>query len=147
MGITVALFCVLLVAGGGQFCMKIDLKWYSDLIKPAFMPSAFGFSVLVTGVYACCIAVITRLVVHKRFFPSMVMLAGTGVLSLIFLFTVFRLKSLYVGATVMLILFILSFLIEVRFAIKDRATSLYYFPVLLFNGFCLVLSFALALAN
>lgn len=127
--------------------MKIDLKWYSELVKPEFMPSAFGFSVIVTGVYACCIAVITSLVVHKRFFPSMAMLAGTGVLSLIFLFTVFRLKSLYGGAVVMLILFMLSFVTEVRFAVKARNIALAYFPVLVFNGFCLILSFTLALSN
>lgn len=147
LGITVALFCILLVAGVGQFCLEIDLKWYSALIKPTFMPSAFGFTVLVSLVYACCVAVISGLVVHKRFFPSFVLLAGTGVLAVIFLFAVFRLKSLYGGAAVMLALFLLSFAVEARFAAEERSVALAYLPVLVFNGFCLVLSFTLALSN
>lgn len=66
---------------------------------------------------------------------------------MIFLFAVFRLKSLYGGAAVMLALFLLSFAVEARFAAEERSVALAYLPVLVFNGFCLVLSFTLALSN
>lgn len=54
---------------------------------------------------------------------------------MIFLFAVFRLKSLYGGAAVMLALFLLSFAVEARFAAEERSVALAYLPVLVFNGF------------
>ena len=144
---TAALGCILVMAVAGEICLKIDVKWYSALVKPVFMPSAFGFSVLVTLVYACCAAVITRLVVKKKFFPYMAALALSGELAALYLSTVFRMKSLYGGAVVILLLFAVSFFTEVRFAAEDRLLAVSYFPVLVFNGFCLVLSFVLALSN
>ena len=54
---------------------------------------------------------------------------------------------LYGGAAVMLALFLLSFAVEARFAAEERSVALAYLPVLVFNGFCLVLSFTLALSN
>ena len=47
----------------------------------------------------------------------------------------------------MLALFLLSFAVEARFAAEERSVALAYLPVLVFNGFCLVLSFTLALSN
>ena len=47
---TAALGCILVMVVAGEICLKIDVKWYSALVKPVFMPSAFGFSVLVRGV-------------------------------------------------------------------------------------------------
>ena len=84
-GLTFALFCILLVAAVGQFCLEIDFKWYSSLNKPAFMPNPFAFRFAVSVVYVCLCAVITRLVVGKHFFPSMIFLAVSGVLSVIFI--------------------------------------------------------------
>ena len=119
---TAALGCILVMAVAGEICLKIDVKWYSALVKPVFMPSAFGFSVLVTLVYACC-AVITRLVVKKKFFPYMAALALSGELAALYLSTVFRMKSLYGGAVVILLLFAVSFFLEVRFAAEDRVLA------------------------
>ena len=146
-GLTVALFCVLLVASAGQFCVNADLKWYSSLIKPFFMPTPLGFTFTVTVVYALCIAVITRLVVGKRFFPSLTVLALTGVLAVLFLFVVFRLRNLYGGVVVAVALFLLSAALEVRFVVKDWVLAAVYAPVALFNAFCLVLTSVLAMTN
>ena len=71
-GLTAALFCVLLFSAFAQFILEIDVEWYNSLSKPSFMLSPFGFRVTVCLMYACVVAVITRLVVGKHFFPSTV---------------------------------------------------------------------------
>ena len=111
------------------------------------MPTPLGFTFTVTVVYALCIAVITRLVVGKRFFPSLTVLALTGVLAVLFLFVVFRLRNLYGGVVVAVALFLLSAALEVRFVVKDWILAAVYAPVALFNAFCLVLTSVLAMTN
>lgn len=145
-GLTAALFCILVVSALGQFCLKIDMTWYAALNKPAFMLSPFGFTAVVSVVYAFSAAVITKLVVGRRFFPSMAILALSGGLSVLYIFVVFRLKSLYGGAVVALALFLISFALLVRFTVKDRTLALLYLPVCAFNAYALTVSFALALA-
>lgn len=146
-GLTFALFCILLVAAVGQFCLEIDVEWYHSLVKPPFLLSPFGFTVVVSLVYVCVCAAITRLVVGKHFFPSMIFLTLTGVFAVIFLFVMFRLKSVYGAAVVMCLVFAVSFIQQVRFFLKDRVLALIYLPVFAFNAYCAVVAFSLAAAN
>ena len=146
-GLTFALFCILLVAAVGQLCLEIDFKWYSSLNKPAFMPNPFAFRFAVSVVYVCLCAVITRLVVGKHFFPSMIFLAVSGVLSVIFIFVMFRLKSVYGATVAMTAVLAVSFVQMTRFVFKDGKLALMYLPVFVFNAFCTVLMFSLAALN
>lgn len=145
-GLTAALFCILVVSALGQFCLKIDMTWYSALNKPAFLLSPFGFTVIVSAVYVFSAAVITKLVVGRHFFPSMAILALSGALSVLYIFVTFRLKSLYGGAVVALLLFLVSFALTVRFLFKDRTLALLYLPVFAFNVYAMTAAFALAFA-
>lgn len=146
-GLTFALFCILLVAAVGQFCLEIDVEWYHSLVKPPFLLSPFGFTVVVSLVYVCMCAVITRLVVGKHFFPSMIFLSLTGVLAVVYIFVMFRVKSVYGASVAMCAVFAVSFIQQVRFFLKDRVLALVYLPVFAFNAYCAVVAFSLAAAN
>lgn len=146
-GLTFALFCVLLVAAVGQFCLKIDFTWYYALNKPAFMPTPGGFTLMTSAVYVFSAALITRLVVGRHFFPSMIFLAVAGMLSAVYLFVMFRMKNPYAACVVMLCVWAVSFVTLVRFMFKDRWCVALYLPVFLFNSFCTVLAVWLAFSN
>lgn len=146
-GLTAALFCVLLFSAFAQFILEIDVEWYNSLSKPSFMLSPFGFRVTVCLMYACVVAVITRLVVGKHFFPSTVILALTAVFALVCLFCIFRARALVGGAFSACLLVAASLALGVRFAFKDGVLALVYAPVFLFNAYCLVVMCFLALNN
>ena len=146
-GLTAALFCVLLFSAFAQFILEIDVEWYNSLSKPSFMLSPFGFRVTVCLMYACVVAVITRLVVGKHFFPSTVILALTAAFSLACLFWIFRARALVGAAFAACLLVASSLVLLVRFVFKDGVLALVYAPVFLFNAYCLAVMCFLALNN
>lgn len=146
-GIVVGLFCVLIVAGLCAFFLKIDFIWYNRLIKPVFVPTSGYFSFMMCIVYFSNIAVVSRLVTGKHFFPSLLILSAIGVFSVLFVAVFFSLKLLVGGAVVMSVLFALSFFQQVRFFIKEIRIALYYLPTFLFNCYAFVVVFAIALTN
>lgn len=77
----------------------------------------------------------------------MIFLAVSGVLSVIFIFVMFRLKSVYGATVAMTAVLAVSFVQMTRFVFKDGKLALMYLPVFVFNAFCTVLMFSLAALN
>lgn len=102
---------------------------------------------MIAVVYVLHIAVVSRLVIGKHFFPSTLILAGAGVFSILFVFAFFTLENVYLSAVFMGILFALSFVQTVRFFLKELRIALYYLPVFIFNCYAFVAVVAIAFAN
>lgn len=146
-GIVAGTACVAAVAWICSICLNIDFKWYNSLVKPVVVPKGGIFSLIIAVVYVLHIAVVSRLVIGKHFFPSTLILAGAGVFSILFVFAFFTLENVYLSAVFMAILFALSFVQTVRFFLKELRIALYYLPVFIFNCYAFVAVVAIALAN
>lgn len=146
-GLVTGVFCTLVVAWLCADCLKIDFKWYNALVKPVIVPGGGYFTLFVSAAYALNILVVARLVTGKHFFPSTLILAGIGLFSILFIYAFFARCNVYLGLVFMLLVFILSFIQQVRFFIKETLIALYYLPVFIFNCYCLVAVAAIAIAN
>lgn len=146
-GLAVGTFSVLVVAWICSTCLNVDFKWYYLLDKPIVVPSGAIFTLMVSVVYVLHTAVVSRLVVGKHFFPSTLILGGVGVFSILFVFSFFTLKNVYLAATFMAVTFALSLIQTVRFFIKELRIALYYLPIFAFNCYAFILSLSIAFTN
>ncbi len=146
-GVVSGLFFTLVMAWGCSFALNTDLTWYNELYKPAFMPTSSVMTALVSVVYVVHILVVARLVTGRHFFPSLLFLGGVGILSVLFLNSFFKVHNLYLAFSIIIMLFALSLVTEIRFFIKDVRTALYYLPIFVFNAFCFVLTTCCVFAN
>ncbi len=146
-GVVSGLFFTLIIAWCCSFALKLDLNWYNSLVKPAFLVSPSVMTAFVSVVYVLHILVVARLVTGKHFFPSMVFLFLSGVLSVLFLFSFFGVKNLYLALMIMIMLFGVSLLTQIRFFTKEIKIALYYFPIFIFNAYCFVLTSTIVFHN
>lgn len=146
-GLAVGTLSVLVFAWICSVCLNVDFKWYYGLDKPVFVPSSGIFTLMISVVYALHVVVVSRLVVGKHFFPSTLILTGTGVFATLFVFAFFTLENLYLSAVFVSIVFALSLLQIVRFMMKELRIALYYLPVFVFNCYAFVVVLAIAFAN
>lgn len=146
-GIVAGLFLVLVVAWFCSFSLKMDFEWYNALSKPLFMADRSVFTALVSVVYFLHVVVISRLVTGKHLLPSMVFLGVIGLASILFNYTFFTLKSVYAGFVFILVIFVFSTVLQLRFLLKDRVLALYYLPIFLFNFYCLMTTSFVAFNN
>ncbi|MEG2450579.1 MAG: tryptophan-rich sensory protein [Clostridia bacterium] len=147
LGLVVGLFCTLIVAGLCSYCFNMDFTWYSQLDKPSFMPSGGYFTVFVSLTYLSTIWVIARLVASKKIAPTIVFFVVIGVCSILFVYLFFSLKQIYGSMVFITFTFISSLMLFLKFIARDFVSAIIYFPSLLFNAFCFVIMFALAMAN
>lgn len=146
-GIVVGLFLVLVVAWFCSFSLKLDLNWYNTLSKPSFAVDGHVFAAFVSVVYFLHVVVISRLVTGKHLLPSMVFLGVIGLASILFNHTFFTLKNVYVGFIFILLTFVFSTVLQLRFLFKDRMLALYYLPIFVFNFYCLLVTGFIAFSN
>lgn len=146
-GIVAGLFCTLIVAMLCSYCFKLDVYWYSNLVKPSYLPPGGGFTVMVGISYISTIWVISRLVEHKHIFPSMFIFVFLGVFCILFVYAFFTLKMLVLALFFIIAVFALSFTLLIRFLIKDPLTALIYLPAFAFNSFCMVIVFGIVMCN
>lgn len=125
----------------------MDLIWYNSLVKPVFVPSSGYFTLLLAIVYVLQIAVFARLVIGKHFFPSVFILLAVEVFSALFVYAFFSRCNVYLGMVFIIFVFVLSFIQQVRFFIKELRIAVYYLPIFIFNCYCLVTVCVIAFAN
>ena len=146
-GMVVALFATLIVAGLSSYCFKIDFMWYNQLTKPAFvLPAAFWSSFVVVS-YLSGILSITRLVEHKHIFPSTLFFAVLGVFVILFVFAFFTLKNLSLAFAFMTIVLAFAYVLFIRFLTKDVTLALIFSPTLAFNIYAFVSTLVILMAN
>lgn len=146
-GLAVGTLSVLIVAWVCSICLNVDFKWYFGLVKPVFVPTCGVFTFMVSVVYVLHVAVVSRLVVGKHFFPSTIILFVIGAFSILFVFAFFTLENVYLSAVFISLVFALSLVQTIRFFLKELRIALYYLPVFVFNCYCFVVVFAIAFAN
>ena len=118
-GITVALFCTLIVSGLCSLCFNLDLKWWIALDKPTFVASGLGFTLMVATCYLSCVLAVSRLVEFKHLFPSMIFFLLLGIFSILFVFAFFTLKNLVFAVCCMAVVLAMAYVLFIRFLIKD----------------------------
>ena len=146
-GMTVALFATLLVAGLSSYCFKMDFMWYNQLAKPSFVLTSGFWSSFVVVSYLSGILSITRLVEHKHIFPSMIFFAFLGTFCILFVFAFFTLKNLLLAFVFMTIVLAFAYVLFVRFLTKDVPLALMFSPILLFDIYAFVSTLAITMAN
>ena len=146
-GMTVALFATLLVAGLSSYCFKMDFMWYNQLAKPSFVLTSGFWSSFVVVSYLSGILSITRLVEHKHIFPSMLFFAVMGLFVILFVFAFFTLKNLLLALIFMTIVLSFAYILFVRFLTKDVTLALIFSPTLVFNIYAFVSTLAILMAN
>lgn len=134
-GITVALFCTLVVSGLCSLCFKMDLKWWIALEKPPFVLSGGCFTIMVGTCYLSCVLAVSRLVEFKHLFPSMLFFLILGVFSVLFVFSFFTLKNLAFALVCMTVVLATAYVLFVRFLIKDWKMAVEFLPTLLFDAY------------
>lgn len=145
-GIVAGIFCTLIVAWACSYAFKLDEKWFCSLQMPAYMLPRGAFTVMVGATYVSCIISISRLVEHKRIFPSMLFFVGLGVCSVLFVVLFFACKQLLWGMVFMGATLALAFVLFFRFLGKDFKIALAFLPAFAFDlyGFLVVLYIAMA---
>ena len=146
-GLVVAVFATLIVAGLCSYFFKADFKWYYMLAKPSFVLSGGFFSGFVVVSYLASILSITRLVEHKHIFPSMLFFALLGVSCVLFVIAFFTLKNLLIAFISMTFALAFSYILFVRFLTKDVTLALIFSPTLLFDIYSFVCTIAILFAN
>ena len=132
-GITVALFCTLIVSGLCSLCFNLDLKWWIALDKPPFVASGLGFTLMVATCYLSCVLAVSRLVEFKHLFPSMIFFLLLGIFSILFVFTFFTLKNLVFAVCCMAVVLAMAYVLFIRFLIKDWKIALEFLPTFAFD--------------
>ena len=146
-GMTVALFATLLVAGLSSYCFKTDFIWYNSLVKPSFVLTQGYWSSFVIVSYLSGVLSITRLVEHKHIFPSMIFFAILGAFCILFVFAFFTLENLLLAFVFMTIVLAFAYVLFVRFLTKDVPLALMFLPILLFDIYAFVSTLAILMQN
>ena len=147
LGIVAGLLCTLIVAGLCSYCFNLDLKWYIALNKPPFLVPNGWFTVFVCVAYISSVAAIGRLVEYKHIFPSMIFFAVLGVGCVLFVLCCFTLKNLLAALIFITIVLAMSYVLLVRFLIKDYKIALEFLPAFIFNVYAFVCIMFIALRN
>lgn len=145
-GVVVGIFCALCVAGLCSYFFKLDVEWWFSLNKPSFVVSGGWFTAFVFVSYLSSVLSITKLVEHKHIFPSMIFFLILGIFCVLFVVFMFTLKILAAAMFCITVVLSMSYVLFVRFMIKDFKIAMVYFPSLVFYiyGFLCVVCIALA---
>lgn len=135
LGIVAGLFCTLAVAGLCSYCMKMDFNWYFALNKPWFVASGGWFTLFVGVSYLSSILAVSRLVQFKHIFPSMIFFAILGFSCVMFVLCFFTLKNLVAAFVFITLVLAMSYVLFVRFLIKDVKIALEFLPAFIFNSY------------
>ena len=132
-GITVALFCTLIVSGLCSLCFKFDLKWWIALDKPPFVACRLGYTLMVAGCYLSCVLAVSRLVEFKHIFPSMLFFVVLGLFSVLFVFAFFTLKNFVFALVCITAVLAMAYVLFIRFLTKDWKIALEFLPTFFFD--------------
>lgn len=146
-GLVVAVFATLIVAGLSSVCFKMDFIWWNSLTKPAFVLSSAFWDSFVIVAYLSSIISITRLVEHKHIFPSMLFFALLGTSCVLFVFAFFTLKNLLAAIVFMTFTLAFAYVLFIRFMTKDVTLALIFTPTLLFDVYAFLCTLAILMAN
>ncbi len=147
LGIVAGLFCTLAVAGLCSYCMKLDLNWYVALNKPQFLVSGGWFTLFVGISYLSSILAVSRLVQFKHIFPSMIFFAVLGFACVMFVLCFFTLKNLVAAFVFITLALAMSYVLLVRFLIKDAKIALEFLPAFIFNAYSFLCVIYIVLNN
>ena len=146
-GISVGIFCTLIVAALSSYCFKPDLAWLYSLALPAYMVPPAAFEAMVALSYLSCILAVGRLVEYRHIFPSMLFFAGLGTSSVLFVYAFFKLKQIWWGLFFMTATLAFAFVLFFRFMIKDLKMALEFLPAFVFDFYAFLVVLYMAMAN
>lgn len=146
-GISVGIFCTLIVAALSSYCFKLDIAWFYSLKLPVFMLPPAAFEAMVALSYLSCILAVGRLVEYKHIFPSMLFFAGLGTSSILFVYMFFARKMIWWGLFFMAATLAFALVLFFRFLIKDLKMALEFLPAFLFDLYGFVVTLSIAMAN
>ncbi len=146
-GIAVGLFMVLLLESGCSIVLKIDFKWWNEIYKPAFLLNSAYITCFVIISYMSSILTMGRLVEHKHIFPSMIFFVLLGIGCFAFIYALFSLKNLLLALINITFVLSISYVLLVRFLIKDIRCAIYFAPTFLFNTYSFICAISLAMSN
>lgn len=146
-GISVGIFCTLIVAALSSYCFKLDVAWFYGLKLPSFMLPSAAFEAMVALSYLSCILAVGRLVEYKHIFPSMLFFAGLGTSSILFVYMFFARKMIWWGLFFMAATLAFAFVLFFRFLVKDFKMALEFLPAFLFDLYGFVVTLSIAMAN
>ncbi len=146
-GIVAGLFCVLVTSGLCSLCFDIDLKWWISLEKPDFVLAGGWYSLLVGICYLSCVLSVSRLVEFRHIFPSMIYFLVLGLFSVLYVYAFFKMKSLVVALADMAIVLASSYILFVRFMMKDYKIAIEFFPTFAFNVYAFVCTLCIFMTN
>ena len=146
-GIVAGIFCTLVAAWICSYVFKFDGAWYGALVKPSFMLPRGYFTAFVAVTYLSCILSISRLVTHKRFFPSMLYFFGLGTCSVLFVLAFFNLKRLVLALVFITATLAFAYALFIRFLMKDVKIALLFLPAFSFYIYGFLCAVSVALAN
>lgn len=137
----------MVVAELSSFAFSPDFIWLNSLIVPTYVPPGWLFTLMITVTYASVVWVISRLVVGRHIFPSMLLFCALGFCVVMFVYLFFTKKEIYAGAFFIAAVLALSVTLTIRFLIKDPKLALIYLPTLIFHCYAFVTVVGVAMYN
>ncbi|MDR3216428.1 MAG: tryptophan-rich sensory protein [Clostridiaceae bacterium] len=136
-GITVAVFFVLIFEWLFSLITVTGSDWYIALDKPSFMLSDGYMTLLRVMVYGFIIALVARLVVKRRFNPDCVFLSCAALLNVLCAFIFFRIHNLPLSLAVMITSTLLHYAALFRFTLKRPSDGIIFLPAVIFISYLL----------
>ena len=117
----IALLSVTIFGLVGRFLTDTDSPWFLGLNKPSEFVPAIVFTVMWSVIYLCFAAVVFLLLQRKQMdVRTLVILLLTGILQWLWSLVYFRLHSLILGLTVLILLLALAIILFATLLKKDK---------------------------
>jgi tryptophan-rich sensory protein len=146
-GITGAVFFVLLFEWLCSVIVVTDTEWYIALNKPSFMLSGGYMTLAWVSVYGFIIALISRLIVARRFNPDGILLGIAAVFEILFTLTYFRFNNLPLSLIVMIATAIINYVALLLLSLKRPSDGLLFLPAVIWISYLLCLTTSLTVLN
>lgn len=146
-GLVAGIFCTLIVAGLCSYCFNPDFNWYNSLVKPPFLAKDVWFTVFVAMSYISAILSVSRLVEYKHLFPSMIFFMLLAAFCILFVYAFFSLKRPMLALVFMTGALDMSYILLIRFLIKDYKIALEFSFLFLFNLYAYMCTLAIVMLN
>ena len=143
--------CVLLIFLVPGFIFGKNTNYYKELNKPIFSPPGIVFSIVWTGLYTIQAYFITKMLFDYKdnhdFKKLIFLLIINSIANIIYMPIFFKLKSLFGGFIITLIIMVTQVLIVYKSKLMNIKEWYLQIPYLLWSIFALVLSISIYLLN
>lgn len=147
MGVTAAVFFVLLFEWLCSVIVVVDTEWYTALNKPSFMMSGGYMTLSRVAAYGFVIALVSRLIVARRFKPEGILLVIAAFFEILFTLTFFRLNNLPLSLTVIIAVTAVNYAALFLLSLKRLSDGLIFLPVVIWISYLFCLTTSLTVIN